>query len=192
MSSDPENHPRVAQIAAVLMPPALAIAEAVSKDATAAALAGIPHVAGALANTIRANDFAAFGSALTELLTKTVATAQSSAVEAFLTHALKQHQSEILAAETVAKLQDENWELRDLISYQSRKLEMLTTERQRADERSARTIEALEEQIFCLQCELALRRTAEDLESDLPPKTEEHDEHDGPARPTKRRKSKRA
>ncbi|KAJ7251609.1 hypothetical protein C8J57DRAFT_1238434 [Mycena rebaudengoi] len=38
----------------------------------------------------------------------------------------------------------------------------------------------------------AKKRTAEDLESDLPLKTEEHDEHDGPARPTKWLKTERA
>jgi hypothetical protein len=180
MASDPENDPRVAQIAAGLIPPALAIAEAVLEDATAAALAEIPHVTGAFVNAIRANDSAtAFGSALAELLTKTVAAAHSSAANAFVAHAWKQHESETLAAETAAKLQDENWDLRDLVSYQCHKLEMLTTASQRADERSARAIEALEERISCLQCELALKRTAEDLASDLPPKTEEHDEHDG-------------
>ncbi|KAJ7710134.1 hypothetical protein B0H14DRAFT_3022220 [Mycena olivaceomarginata] len=164
MASDPENDPRVAQMAAGLISPALAIAEAVSEDTTAAALAEIPHVTSAIINAIRANDPA--------LLTTTVAAARSSAAQAFVTHAWKQHQSETLAAETAAKLQDENWELRDLVSYQCHKLEMLTT----ADERSARAIETLEERISCLQCELALKRTAEDLESDLPPKTEEHDE----------------
>ncbi|KAJ7693947.1 hypothetical protein B0H17DRAFT_1199620 [Mycena rosella] len=187
MASDPENDPRVAQISAGLILPALASAEAVSEDATAAALAELPHFTGAFVNAVRANDFAPLGSALTNLLTKTVVAAHASAVEAFVTHAWQQHQSETLAAETAAKLQDENWDLRDLVSYQCHKLEMLTTARQRADERSARAIEALEE----LQCELALKRTAEDLESDLPPKTEEHDEHDGPARPTKRLKTER-
>ncbi|KAJ7233487.1 hypothetical protein C8J57DRAFT_1249962 [Mycena rebaudengoi] len=192
MASDPENNPRVAQIAIGLIPPALAIAEAVSEDATAAALAEIPHVTGAFVNAIRANDSATFGSPLTKLLTKTVVAASSSAAMAFVTHAGKQHQSEALAAETAAKLQDENWDLRDLVSYQCHKLEMLTTARQRADERSARAIESLEERISCLQCGLALKRTAEDLESDIPSKTEEHDEHDGPARPTKRLKTQRA
>ncbi|KAJ7242638.1 hypothetical protein C8J57DRAFT_1525999 [Mycena rebaudengoi] len=215
MASDPENDPRIAQIAAGLIPPALAIAEAVSEVATAAALTEIPHVTGTFVNTIRTNDSAAVGSALAKLLTKTVAAARSSAAKAFVTHTWKQHQSETLAAETAAKLQDENWDLRDLVSYQCHKLEMLMTARQRADERSARAIESLEERISCLQCELALKRTAEDLESDLPPKTEEHNEHDGrtcyspqnfirsytliyfsliyaAARPTKRLKTERA
>ncbi|KAF7349962.1 hypothetical protein MVEN_01297300 [Mycena venus] len=110
-------------------------------------------------------------------LDPSVADARSSAAKAFVAHVWKQ--PETLAAETAANLQDNNWDLDDLVSYQCHKLKMLTTARQRADERSARTIEALEECISCLQCELALQRTAEDLESDLPPKTEEHDEHDG-------------
>ncbi|KAJ6553528.1 hypothetical protein DFH09DRAFT_1318921 [Mycena vulgaris] len=186
MASDP------AQIAAGIIPPTLAIAEAVSEDTSAAALAEIPNIAATFVNAIRANDYAAFSSALTKLVTKTVAAARSSAAKAFVTHAWKQYQSETLAAETAAKLQAENRDLRDLVSYQCHKLEMLTTARQRADERSARAIESLEEHISCLQCELALRRTAEDLESDLPPKTEEHDEHDGPARPSKRLKTERA
>ncbi|KAJ7453063.1 hypothetical protein B0H11DRAFT_2072475 [Mycena galericulata] len=189
MPSHSENDPRVAQIAAAFIPLALAIYEAVSKDATAAALA--PDVIGALVNAVRADDSAAFGSALTDLVTNTIVAAGSSAVKAFATHASEQHQSEALAAETAAKLQDENEELRDVISYQGHKLEMLTTARQRADERSARAIEALEERISCLQSELVLKRTAEDLESDLPSKTEEHDEHGGPARPTKRLKTER-
>ncbi|KAF8200415.1 hypothetical protein K438DRAFT_1821935 [Mycena galopus ATCC 62051] len=192
MASDPENDPRVVQIAAGLITPALAIADAVSEDATAAALAEMPHAIGAFVNAIRANDSAALVSAFTELLVKTVVAAHSSAAMAFVTHAWKQHQSETLAAETAAKLQDENSDLRDLASYQCHELEMLTTARHRADERSARAIEALEERISCLQCELALRITAEDLESDLPPKTEEYDEHGGPARPTKRLKTERA
>ncbi|KAJ7440400.1 hypothetical protein B0H11DRAFT_2099701 [Mycena galericulata] len=186
------NDPRVAQIAAGLIPSALAIAEAVSKDATAAALTEIPHVTGAFVNAIRANDYAAFGSALTNLLKETVAAARWSAVKAFAIHAGKQLQSEALAAETAATLKDENRDLLEQVSYQYHKLEMLTTERQRADERSARAIEALEEHISCLQRELALKRTAEDLESDLSPKTEEHDEHGGPTRPTKRLKTERA
>ncbi|KAJ6579811.1 hypothetical protein B0H10DRAFT_2235563 [Mycena sp. CBHHK59/15] len=176
MASDPENDPPVAQIAAGLIPLALAIAEAISEDTTAAALAEVPHATGAFVNAIGVNNSAAFCSALTNPLTKTVAAAHSSAVKAFVTHAWEQHQFKTLAAETAAKLQDENWDLCDL----------------RADERSARAIEALEERISCLQCELALKRTAEDLESDHPPKTEEHDEYDRPARPTKRLKTEHA
>jgi DNA-binding LacI/PurR family transcriptional regulator len=172
MASDPENDPRVVQFAARFRPPALAIAKAVSEAATAAALAELPYATGAFVNAVRANDFAMYGSALIGLVTETVVAAYSSAAMAFETHALTQHQSETLAAETAAKLQDENEELRELISYQCHKLEMLT----RADERSARKIEALEERISCLECELALKTTAEDRESDHPPKTEKHDE----------------
>jgi hypothetical protein len=89
MASDPENDPRVAQIAAELMPLALAIAQAVSKDAATAALAEVSHVTSAFVNAIRTNDFAAGGLALGNLIIKTVAAACESAVEGFLTHTLK-------------------------------------------------------------------------------------------------------
>ncbi|KAJ7144650.1 hypothetical protein C8R44DRAFT_865545 [Mycena epipterygia] len=157
MASDPENDPRVAQITPGLIPPALAITKAVPEDTTAAALAEIPHVTGAFVNAIHTNNSAVFSSALVKLFTKTVTAAHSGAVKAFVAHTWKQHQSETLAAETAAN----------------------------SDKRFAHVIEALEEHISYLQCELVLKRTAKDLESNLPLKTEEHDEHDRSACLTK-------
>ncbi|KAJ7303744.1 hypothetical protein DFH08DRAFT_825677 [Mycena albidolilacea] len=181
MDSDPRNHPRVAPIAPGLIPPwFLAFAEAICEDIATAWRAETPHVTGAIFSAVPADDSAAFCSALDQLLQKTVIAASLSAMKTFMTHI---YQSETVAAETAAKLQEENSDLRDVVSYQRHKIETLEAALKRADER----IKAREERISSLQHQLALKRTARDLESE----TEEHNEHDGPARPTKRLKTER-